>query len=78
MLKPLNFNDLTEEDQNTVHGESKMQLGHLDPKSSKIGNHTENNISWISKEGNRIQGNHSVKEIHREIISLSQRILNQN
>ena len=77
MLEKLDYNDLLEEGNNTIHGESTMQLGHLKPKSNSLGTHNKDNISWISKEGNRIQGNNSIDEIHEKIISLSDRIIEQ-
>ena len=77
MLEKLDYNDLLEDGNNTTHGESTMQLGHLEPKSNSLGAHNKNNISWISKEGNRIQGNNSIDEIHEKIISLSKRITEQ-
>ena len=75
MLEKLDFNDLIEEGNNTTHGESAMQLGHLKPKSNTLGAHNRDNVSWISKEGNRIQGNNSIKETHDKIIDLSSRII---
>lgn len=75
MLEKLNFNDLIEEGNNTTHGESAMQLGHLQPKSNTSGAHNKDNVSWISKEGNRIQGNNSIDETHDKIIDLSSRIV---
>lgn len=74
MLSPLDFNDLVEEGNSATHGESNLQLGHLNPKSVNLGAHNKDNISWISKEGNRIQGNNSIEDIHQIIIDLSGRI----
>jgi hypothetical protein len=57
-LKKLNFNDLLAGGE---HGESKFQVGHLEPLKSG-GRHCGSNIAWISDDGNRIQGSLSIHE----------------
>lgn len=51
---------------NPVHGKSDFQVGHLTPlklsKDNVIGRHEASNISWISADGNRIQGSLSVED----------------
>lgn len=52
-----------------THGKSKFQVGHLNPlKAQGMGNetsgHTVDNISWISEDGNRIQGSLSIHEVN--------------
>lgn len=48
------------------HGKSKFQVGHLNPlkaiNDNPLVGHTAQNISWISADGNRIQGSLSVPE----------------
>lgn len=50
-----------------VHGKSKFQVGHLNPLKALDLNgangHTADNISWISENGNRIQGSLSLDEV---------------
>lgn len=52
---------------NPTHGKSKFQVGHLYPlkalDTDDIHGHTADNISWISENGNRIQGSLSLDEV---------------
>ncbi|PMD07611.1 hypothetical protein CJ194_23710 [Priestia megaterium] len=51
---------------NVNHGRSKYQVGHMNPlKSITDGTfgHTAQNISWITENGNRIQGSLSLDEV---------------
>ena len=57
-LKPLDFNELLS---GSSHGESKFQVGHLNPLKLS-GKHTGDNIAWISDDGNRIQGSLTIHE----------------
>lgn len=55
------FDEYIYEQVNPLHGQSKYQIGHLNPLKkteldSNISGHDMNNISWISADGNRIQG----------------------
>lgn len=56
------------------HGRSAFQVGHLNPlKTVKDGEsfgHTATNISWISDDGNRIQGSLSMSEVERLLIRI--------
>lgn len=65
-LDILSFSELKAEIENKVHGKSSFQIGHLNPlKSISQGStkgHDPKNISWISADGNRIQGNLSLEE----------------
>jgi len=65
-LDPLSFPELKLEIENRTHGMSDFQVGHLNPLkssiSSSISGHISNNISWISSDGNRIQGHLSLDE----------------
>lgn len=74
MLLPIQYDDLIKEGKNSTHGESLIQLGHINPKSNHLGAHNKDNISWISNEGNRIQGNSSIEEIHKKITELVNRL----
>lgn len=67
-LEPMLFNELQEELINPTHGKSNFQVGHLNPlkldaPNSTISGHTPENISWISANGNRIQGSMSLEEV---------------
>lgn len=71
-LEPLSFALFKAEVENTVHGKSSFQVGHMNPlkaddSGEDVVGHTPENISWISEQGNRIQGSNSVDFI-REII----------
>ena len=50
-----------------THGKSKFQVGHLNPlkalDTDGANGHTADNISWISENGNRIQGSLSLDEV---------------
>jgi hypothetical protein len=65
-MEALSFAELEREVRDPEHGKASFQVGHLNPLKS--GNddprsgHTAQNISWISFEGNRIQGNLSLEE----------------
>ena len=57
---------------NPTHGKSDFQVGHLNPlklgvATAEGAGHTEKNISWISADGNRIQGSLSLNDV-RELI----------
>lgn len=51
-----------------THGKSAFQVGHLNPLKSSdtegFYGHTADNISWISENGNRIQGSLSLDEVN--------------
>lgn len=51
-----------------THGKSKFQVGHLNPLKAfdigEVSGHTADNISWISENGNRIQGSLSLEEVN--------------
>ena len=55
---PLSFKDFQS---GPTHGESKFQVGHLDPLKAG-GTHSGSNTAWISDDGNRIQGSLSLAE----------------
>lgn len=50
-----------------AHGESKFQVGHMQPLKAG-GSHEGENIEWISGDGNRIQGSLSINET-REMLT---------
>lgn len=65
---PLSYDSFRAELQNPQHGKSDFQVGHLNPL--KLGDteqdasgHTSENISWISADGNRIQGSLSLNDV---------------
>ena len=73
-LEPLSFAQLKEEVEDTTHGRSNFQVGHMNPLKSEaedgISGHTAQNISWISEQGNRIQGSNSVGFIREFIVKI--------
>jgi hypothetical protein len=67
-LEPLVFQEFREELMNPTHGKSNFQVGHLNPlklddPNTLIAGHTPGNVSWISANGNRIQGSMSLEEV---------------
>jgi len=63
-MEPLSFEAFRAEVLDPQHGKSSFHVGHLNPLKAinddpKSG-HTGANISWISEDGNRIQGHHSL------------------
>ena len=68
--EPLSFPLFREALLNPQHGKSEFQVGHLNPlKLDEPGNdvagHTADNISWISEDGNRIQGPLSLTNVRQ-------------
>ena len=65
----INFDDFSADVLHPIHGKSKFQVGHLNPLKATsqdgISGHSAQNISWISENGNRIQGSLSIKEVDR-------------
>jgi hypothetical protein len=61
---------------NPTHGKSDFQVGHLNPLKLSVdgetAGHTANNISWISADGNRIQGSLSLNDVRKLIQHISQ------
>lgn len=63
--EPLSFPLFREALLNPQHGKSEFQIGHLNPlkldePGTGVVGHTADNISWISEDGNRIQGHLSL------------------
>jgi len=64
----IEYGDFKDDAVNPTHGKSKYQVGHLNPLKAVDptgrNGHTANNISWISENGNRIQGSLSMDEVN--------------
>jgi hypothetical protein len=75
-LEPLSFEAFKAEIANPTHGKSAFQVGHLNPlkaiPTEEQSGHTAINISWISFDGNRIQGALSLEETRRLIQRIAQ------
>lgn len=75
-LEPLSFVEFSAELLSPRHGKAAYQVGHIHPLKAVSDNsyvgHTGKNISWISAQGNRIQGEYSVAETRDLIIRISQ------
>lgn len=60
---------------NPTHGKSDFQVGHLNPlklgATEDAAGHTADNISWISADGNRIQGSLSLADVRQLMQRLS-------
>jgi hypothetical protein len=67
----LSYESFREELLNPKHGKSDFQVGHVNPlklgEEGGAAGHTAENISWISADGNRIQGSLSLDDV-RELI----------
>jgi hypothetical protein len=74
-LEPLSFADFSAEILAPRHGKAAYQIGHMHPLKAMTENpytgHTGKNISWISAQGNRIQGEYSVAETRELIVRIS-------
>lgn len=80
-LAPLSFERFQNEVLNPIQGKSSFQVGHLHPLKSldenEYSGHTADNISWISSEGNRIQGELSVEETRELILRIVENYRNE-
>ncbi|MCH7903026.1 MAG: hypothetical protein IH944_00500 [Armatimonadetes bacterium] len=66
-LEKMSFAKFRSELENPMHGKSAFQVGHLNPlkldnSASVASGHTAKNISWMSADGNRIQGSLSLDD----------------
>lgn len=65
-MEPLSFAEFEREVRDPIHGKAAFQVGHLNPlkslNDSEQSGHNAENISWVSSEGNRIQGSLSLRE----------------
>lgn len=70
----LEYKDFVNDVLNPSHGRSAFQVGHLNPLKTgtkgEIFGHVANNISWISDDGNRIQGSLSMDEVDELLIRI--------
>jgi hypothetical protein len=76
-LLPISFEDFKTELTNPTHGTSGFQVGHLTPlkldtPQQGTAGHTADNISWISADGNRIQGSMSLEEVRALLQRIAQ------
>jgi len=73
-LDPLDFEILAQEVTDPTHGKSAYQVGHLNPLKAGQGDefrHHPANISWITEDGNRIQGHLTLKETRELLLRIS-------
>jgi hypothetical protein len=65
-MDPLSFAEFEREVMVPEHGKASFHVGHLNPlkatNDDPLSGHTAQNISWITSDGNRIQGNLSLRE----------------
>jgi hypothetical protein len=73
-MKPLSYPELRSQLLDPNHGTSSFQVGHLNPlkaiNDDPTNGHTAANIAWISADGNRIQGSHTLKDTRQMIIDI--------
>lgn len=82
-FEPMSFQDFREKLMNPTHGKSNFQIGHLHPlkldkPSTFIVGHSPGNISWISEDGNRIQGHMSIEAIRSLLVRITRNYEDQN
>jgi hypothetical protein len=73
-LDPLDFEVLAQETMDPTHGKAAYQVGHLNPLKAGAGEefrHTPANISWITEDGNRIQGHLTLEETRKLLLRIS-------
>ncbi len=73
-LDPLDFEALAQEVTDPTHGKSAYQVGHLNPLKAGASaefRHHKANISWITEDGNRIQGHLTLKETRELLLRIS-------
>ncbi len=73
-LDPLDFEVLAQEVAEPTFGRSSYQVGHLNPLKAGEGDefrHAPENISWITEDGNRIQGHLTLKETRKLLLRIS-------
>ena len=73
-LDPLDFEVLAHEVADPTHGKSAYQVGHMNPLKAGEGvefRHHRANISWITADGNRIQGHLTLKETRQLQLRIS-------
>lgn len=67
-LDLMSFSAFREKLMNPTHGKSDFQVGHLNPlklddPTATASGHSPENISWVSADGNRIQGSLGLAEV---------------
>ncbi|MEB3279206.1 MAG: hypothetical protein VKK42_09845 [Lyngbya sp.] len=81
-LEPLSFEEFRDELMNPKHGKSNFQVGHLNPlkfddPNSLVSGHVPGNISWISADGNRIQGSMSLEDVRNLLVRIAHNYENE-
>ncbi len=79
----LSYEEFRNELLNPIHGRSAFQVGHLNPlklgsKNENKSGHTAENISWISADGNRIQGSLSLNDVRTLIRRIAENYNHHN
>lgn len=73
-LSPLSYAEFRDELVNPRHGKASYQVGHMHPlkaiANNRYSGHTADNISWISSQGNRVQGELSVEETRQLMLRI--------
>jgi len=74
--EPMSFPLFRDALMNPQHGRSDFQVGHLNPlkldePGGNAAGHTADNISWISADGNRIQGSMSLTAVRQLLRKIS-------
>ncbi len=77
-LAPLDYVAFKNEVENPTQGLGNYQLGHMVPLNSEnvdliAFGHSAPNVSWITADGNRIQGKSSVADIRTLLVMIAKR-----
>lgn len=76
-MEPFSFADFKREVESPVAGKSNFQVGHMNPlkavNDDPSSGHSAQNISWVSSNGNRIQGHLSLRETRSMIRRIYER-----
>jgi hypothetical protein len=76
-MAPFSFTKFKREVESPIAGKSNFQVGHMNPlkavNDDPSSGHTAQNISWISSNGNRIQGHLSLRETRAMIRRIYER-----
>ncbi|MDY6804956.1 MAG: hypothetical protein SXA11_14275 [Cyanobacteriota bacterium] len=76
-MEALRFSEFEREINDPKHGKTSFQVGHINPLKALSDlpyyGHTPQNISWISSNGNRIQGSLSLQETRDLILQIQEK-----
>lgn len=72
----LDYNSFLSEAISPNHGHSNFHIGHINPSAHP--KHTYDNVEWMLKRSNLIQGDMTIQEAQNHLLSISRRIISLN